>query len=361
MERPVSRLLSLVVICATPAFAQTEPSVLPSPPVPTAPAAPPWIRLTDHAVPQPRPIPTRASNPQSAEVQRRQHLADAARHLEAAGRGELANEIRRSIQVTEEIRRKEQQIEQLRREIGELRRIDRQIGGHDRRQIMIEMCWIEIDGNGRAQEDGIGKLLGRVVGASHTEPRANEERDDRALTPRVVQIDADGAEAIRKLLRDHTHARVLSRPTILTHEGRPAKIQCGAEIPIPVPQNDGEIAMEFCEVGQSAEILPQCDDEGNFQLRIAFSVSEADTERGTTVNGIFVPNIHTHRANVNARVQAGKAGVLVAPTPQGTTRLIFVHPSIVPNDPGSPLPPADHPPEPEVETPRDAVDAEAEG
>lgn len=315
----MSRLLPLVVLWAISTFG--------FPPPPRAVIPEPLAHPVSRPAPVPQPVrvaqPTTPA-PKSADAERLEHLLEAANHLEAAGREQQADEIRRSVHVSATIREKEDRIRELRREIEQLRRVETKFHAQEPRQILVRMCWMEV-GRGKDEQKRTGGLsgLGRVVGVNH------EAAEPRDVTPRIVTIDAKGVESIRTMLREHARSKVVSEPTVITHEGRQAEVVVGGEFPIPVPQPDGTKTIEYRQFGQSAEIVPTVDEDGNFQLAVNFEVSERDFSRATTVDGIEVPGLNTSRVQVTTKVAPERAAILVAPHSDGRTRLLFLEPSIV--------------------------------
>jgi pilus assembly protein CpaC len=74
--------------------------------------------------------------------------------------------------------------------------------------------------------------------------------------------------------RENGLARVLAEPTITTLTGQEAKFLSGGEFPIPVPQDQTGITIEFKEFGVSLRMLPTVLSSGQINVKLDVSVSE---------------------------------------------------------------------------------------
>jgi len=69
-------------------------------------------------------------------------------------------------------------------------------------------------------------------------------------------------------------AKILAEPTLTTQTGQQAEFLSGGEFPIPVPQGDEGITVEFKEFGIGVKFLPLVLDAGRINLKLNISVSE---------------------------------------------------------------------------------------
>lgn len=69
-------------------------------------------------------------------------------------------------------------------------------------------------------------------------------------------------------------AKILAEPTLTTQTGQQAEFLSGGEFPIPVPQGDDGITVEFKEFGIGVKFLPLVLDAGRINLKLNISVSE---------------------------------------------------------------------------------------
>ena len=72
-------------------------------------------------------------------------------------------------------------------------------------------------------------------------------------------------------------AKILAEPTLTTQTGKEAEFLSGGEFPIPVPQGNDSVTIEFKEFGVGVKFLPVVLDSGRINLKLNISVSELQT------------------------------------------------------------------------------------
>ena len=72
-------------------------------------------------------------------------------------------------------------------------------------------------------------------------------------------------------------AKILAEPTLTTQTGQEAEFLSGGEFPIPVPQGNDSVTIEFKEFGVGVKFLPVVLDSGRINLKLNISVSELQT------------------------------------------------------------------------------------
>ncbi|RMX06313.1 type II and III secretion system protein family protein [Corticibacter populi] len=105
-------------------------------------------------------------------------------------------------------------------------------------------------------------------------------------------------------------ARVLARPTLLAHSGQSASFLAGGEIPVPVPSNDGNIAIEYKEFGVKLQLTPTILSNQRIALKVAPEASDLDFSSGVAVGGVSVPAIRTRRADTMVELGDGESFVI---------------------------------------------------
>ncbi|MEZ5511095.1 MAG: hypothetical protein R3F47_14555 [Gammaproteobacteria bacterium] len=71
-------------------------------------------------------------------------------------------------------------------------------------------------------------------------------------------------------------ARVLAQPKLVTKSGSKAKFLAGGEIPIPIRGGNGELTVEFKQVGVILDFSPVADPDGFIAAKINVEVSAVD-------------------------------------------------------------------------------------
>lgn len=102
--------------------------------------------------------------------------------------------------------------------------------------------------------------------------------------------------------KENGSAKILAEPTLTTLTGQEARFLSGGEFPIPVPQGNQGITVEFKEFGIGLKFLPVVLDSGRINLRINVSVSELVStssivlQSDDTVSQFFIPGLSTRSA-----------------------------------------------------------------
>lgn len=121
-------------------------------------------------------------------------------------------------------------------------------------------------------------------------------------------------KALVNALMTDSRARILSSPSVLASDNRPARIQVGSEEPIPtgtittavgVPGVAGSTTIQYRSTGRIVTIIPQVNAHGLVNLQILAEVSQrgADVRVGGT-DQLF-PSFDTRQAETTAVVQDG--------------------------------------------------------
>jgi len=97
-------------------------------------------------------------------------------------------------------------------------------------------------------------------------------------------------------------AKILAEPTLTTLTGQEAQFLSGGRFPIPVPQQNNSITVEFEDFGVRLRFLPVILDSGRINLKLNISVSELAPQNSLTVastgssTAFFVPSLTERRA-----------------------------------------------------------------
>lgn len=111
--------------------------------------------------------------------------------------------------------------------------------------------------------------------------------------------------AIDMLSRDGL-ITVLAEPNLVAVSGETASFLAGGEFPYPVPQQLGNITVDFKQYGVSLAFTPTVLDGGLISMRVRPEVSELDPTTGITLVGITVPGILTRWAETTVELASGQ-------------------------------------------------------
>jgi pilus assembly protein CpaC len=129
------------------------------------------------------------------------------------------------------------------------------------------------------------------------------------LSPNLFLNIKDFTAGLR-FLESEGLARILAEPRLVTQSGQEASFLAGGEFPIPVPQNDRSITIEFKEFGVGLRFTPVLMGDGRISLRVAPSVSEISSTSvipaGIQGTNFIVPNLATRRLETNVQLHDGQ-------------------------------------------------------
>lgn len=103
---------------------------------------------------------------------------------------------------------------------------------------------------------------------------------------------------------------VLAEPNLTALSGESATFLAGGEFPIPVPQDDGAIGIEYRDFGVSLAFTPNVVGNNRINLRVTPEVSQLSSASAINVNGIFIQSLTTRRADTTVELASGQSFVL---------------------------------------------------
>ena len=112
--------------------------------------------------------------------------------------------------------------------------------------------------------------------------------------------------------REEGLAKILAEPTLTTQTGQEARFLSGGEFPIPVPQSQDTVTIEFKEFGVGLQFLPVVLDSGRISLKLSVSVSELSSVNqivlGVTNSSeaFFVPALTKRSASSTVELNDGQ-------------------------------------------------------
>jgi pilus assembly protein CpaC len=102
-------------------------------------------------------------------------------------------------------------------------------------------------------------------------------------------------------------ARSLAEPNLSALSGQEASFLAGGEVPIPVPQDDGVVAIEYKAFGVEMDFIPRVVDGDLINLELGTAVSSIDTSSNFTINGDTVPSFITRQAKTTIELRDGES------------------------------------------------------
>ncbi len=107
-------------------------------------------------------------------------------------------------------------------------------------------------------------------------------------------------------------AKILAEPTLTTLSGQEATFLSGGEFPIPVPQQQGNVTIEFKQFGIGLAFLPVVLGSNHISLSLNVSVSELSSENALVLNeagassSFFVPSLTKRSVSTTVELADGE-------------------------------------------------------
>jgi pilus assembly protein CpaC len=116
--------------------------------------------------------------------------------------------------------------------------------------------------------------------------------------------------ALVDLLEANGHIKILAQPTLSAMSGKSAHFLAGGEFPIPVPQADGVISIEFKKFGVSLSFTPVIQSGNRITMRVAPEVSQLSNNGAIQIQNFQIPAIVTRKAETMVEVASGQTFVI---------------------------------------------------
>lgn len=100
---------------------------------------------------------------------------------------------------------------------------------------------------------------------------------------------------------------VLAEPNLTAMSGETASFLAGGEFPVPVPQSQTTISIEWKEYGVSLAFTPTLIGEDRINLHVRPEVSQLTDVGSVTLNDIVVPALTTRRADTTIELASGQS------------------------------------------------------
>ncbi len=102
-------------------------------------------------------------------------------------------------------------------------------------------------------------------------------------------------------------ARSLAEPNLSALSGQEATFLAGGEVPIPVPQDDGVVGIEYRAFGVEIDFIPRVVDGDLINLEMAASVSSIDPGGNFSINGDTVPSFIVRETSTTVELRDGES------------------------------------------------------
>jgi len=100
---------------------------------------------------------------------------------------------------------------------------------------------------------------------------------------------------------------ILAEPNLTAMSGETASFLAGGEFPIPIPQGNGTISIQFKKYGISLEFTPTLLTESRISLHVKPEVSELTQTGSIILSNITVPALTTRKAETTVELGSGES------------------------------------------------------
>lgn len=109
-----------------------------------------------------------------------------------------------------------------------------------------------------------------------------------------------------RAMADNNLLKILAEPSLTAISGEEATFLAGGEFPIPVPQGNQQVTIDFREFGVRLNFTPTVLGHQRIRLHVAPEVSELDFSSAVQIEGFVVPGLSTRAAETTVEVGNGQ-------------------------------------------------------
>ncbi|MBU1040967.1 MAG: type II and III secretion system protein family protein [Proteobacteria bacterium] len=182
-------------------------------------------------------------------------------------------------------------------------------------QVMLEVRVAEMSRN-VLQRLGIdfnllagGNIVQSLLGQFTTEASDGKISPTKSVGA-IVKPNLGGGNILNAYidaLKENGLVKVLAEPNLICISGKSASFLAGGEIPIPIPQALGTVAIEYKPFGVGLNFTPMVLDSGRISIQVNPEVSELDYSLGVTINSWQIPGLTTRRASTTVELASGQS------------------------------------------------------
>lgn len=112
-------------------------------------------------------------------------------------------------------------------------------------------------------------------------------------------------EILLEALQRNGIVKILAEPNLTAVTGQTASFLAGGEVPIPIPQSDDTVGVEYKSFGVSLGFTPTLLPDQRIALHVQPEVSSV-TDGGVSLNGFSLPSFVVRRADTTVEVASGQ-------------------------------------------------------
>lgn len=151
--------------------------------------------------------------------------------------------------------------------------------------------------------NALGSKVGAIPGILSNRP----SNTSLNLRNDLITVQHGGVNALIDALEQNGLITILAEPNLTAMSGETASFLAGGEFPIPIPQGNGTISIEFKKYGISLEFTPTLVTESRINLHVKPEVSELTQLGAITSANITVPALTTRKAETTVELGSGQS------------------------------------------------------
>jgi pilus assembly protein CpaC len=109
-----------------------------------------------------------------------------------------------------------------------------------------------------------------------------------------------------RAMAENSLLKVLAEPNLVAISGETATFLAGGEFPIPVPQGNQQVTIDFRQFGVRLNFTPLVRGDDRIRLRVAPEVSELDFTTAVFIEGFAVPGLKSRAAETTIELASGE-------------------------------------------------------
>ncbi len=115
----------------------------------------------------------------------------------------------------------------------------------------------------------------------------------------------DGIDSTIDALERQGLVKTLAQPNLMAVSGENANFLVGGEFPVPVPQDENTITIEFRQFGVLLTFTPVVLSSDTISLRISTEVSSLSTQGQLSISGFNIPSLSINRTETTVELPSG--------------------------------------------------------
>lgn len=154
--------------------------------------------------------------------------------------------------------------------------------------------------------------ISAIAGGANIASAANRPSNTSLSAPNDI-IGASGrgshynVNAVIDALAQDGLITILAEPNLTAMSGETANFLAGGEFPIPIPQGNNQISIQFKDYGISLEFTPTLISDDRISLHVKPEVSELTDVGAIILDSITVPALTTRKAETTVEVASGQS------------------------------------------------------